>query len=171
MKVTRFFIFAAIVGSMLVGCSKEKDDKNVYTYDGKIFKIAWAGYYEEEDGYCFGISHTIPAGPLSGEDDFFEVDYPAAKLGVKCDLSQNCSDTWSLYGYLRNVGYYYDFQDRQAEGEGYVPGTDNWVKVTKKSTDNFTIEFAMTINGKRLTGNYTGKFKKYENYDDVGLIL
>ena len=163
-------MIAAIVGSMLAGCKKDNEDKNAYTYDGKLFKIAWAGYhYNDDDGYCFGISHTIPAGQLSGEDNFFEVDYPEAKLGVKCDLSKNCSDTWALYGYLRNIGYFYYFQDNDVNSD--LSGTDNWVKVTKKSTDNFTLEFAMTINGKRLTGNYTGKFKKYEDYSDVGIIL
>ena len=56
MKVIIFFIIAVMAGTMLAGCSKDKDDKNAYTYDGKTFKIAWAGYYydDERDGYCFG---------------------------------------------------------------------------------------------------------------------
>ena len=179
MKTTRFFIIAAIVGSMLAGCKKDKDDKNAYTYDGKIFKIAWVGYFYDDDakGYFFAISHTIPAGELYYEDNQFVVGYPEAKLGVKCDLSQDCSTNWCLGGYFKNSGYPYYFRDESGKcyenNPNDLSGKDNWVKVTKKPSGEhaFDLEFAMTINGKRLTGNYTGKFKKYENYVDVGLIL
>ena len=177
MKTTNFFIIAAIACAMLAGCSKDNDNKNAYTYDGKTFKIAWAGYYYNENegevpgngGYCFGISSTIPAGPLYSEDNFFEVDYPEPLLGQKANLSTSYENWWSLYGYLKNIGYSYYFEEGD-DGSNDLSGTDNWVKVTKNSGEgNFTLEFGMTINGKRLTGSYTGKFKKCANYGDVGI--
>ena len=167
MKVTRFFIFAAMVGSMLAGCSKDKGDaklKNAYTYDGKTTTIVWAGYYHADGhGYYFGIAPKSPAGNLPNEADYFGVVFPESKLGVKCNLSQNNSGTWIFDGLFKSNGIDYSYGDNNFG----VSGTDNWVKVTKNTggEHNFTIEFEMTIGGKRLIGNYTGNFQKCNDSD------
>jgi len=139
-----------------------------YTYEGEQFKVVWAGYFHNPNnqGYCFGISPTVPAGKLFEEENFFEVDYPEDKLGQKLDMSQNCGGAgWDFYGYFYHNGAEYFFADNNYG----VSGSNNWVKVTKNSgTDNFTLEFAMTVGDKRLTGNYSGTFTKYDNYEDVG---
>ena len=138
-----------------------------YSYDDEVFEIAWAGYYHDVgSGYCFGISPTVPAGQLFGGTNFFEVDFPEDRLGEKLDLSQDCDGAiWSFYGYFNLDGTQYYFA-------GYntgLSGSDNWMTVTKEEgTGNFTLEFAMTIGGKRLEGNYTGAFIKKDNYYDVG---
>ena len=139
-----------------------------YKYGGEVFEVAWAGYYYEQgSGYCFGISPTVPDEKLFNEENFFEVDMPEDRLGEKLDMSQNCDgEDWGFYGYFYFAGTEYYF-------EGYdegVTGSDNWVQVTKNAgTDDFTLEFAMTIDGKRLEGRYSGTFLKYDNYGDVGV--
>jgi len=143
---------------------------NAYTYDGKMFNAVWAGYFHNEasKGYCFGISPVVlVGGNLCDEPNFFEVDYPEDRLGEKLDMSQDCNGmNWAFFGFFYLNGTEYLFGNYSYG----VSGTDNWVKVTKNSgADNFTLEFAMTIGGKRLEGNYTGIFQKYDNYENVGL--
>lgn len=166
-------MISVLIISILSGCSKDKNNKkSSYTYDGKINEIAWAGYYydEEDEGYIFGITPKSLSGKLGNETDFFVVHYPSAKLGVKCDLANNNnSEEWSFYVALKsNNVFYYGFNNDSE----YISGTDNWVKITKNTgaEDNFTIEFAITIDGKRLAGSYTGKFQKYENYSDIAVL-
>jgi hypothetical protein len=169
-------LFAAAVvimaAMMSVSCSKKDKNPNYYSYDGKKFGIKWAGYYYQsgDKGYCFGISSTVPTGRLFNELNFFEVDYPESKLGTKCDLSQDNISTngWRLYGFLRCDGsilYYFD--DAGTTDLHDLSGTNNWVKVTKNSVNNFTLEFSMTINGKLLKGYYKGNFQERTNYWDI----
>ena len=162
------------LGAMTItSCSdKEEAAKYTYTYDGVKKTIVWAGYYhrnnETQDGYCFGISPTVPNEYLFEEVNFFEVDYPAEQINEKCDLSEYCGGAgWDFYGYFRSNGTFYYFEDNDSGGD--ISGSNNWVKVTKNAGEhNFTLEFDMTIGGKRLVGNYTGIFKKYEDYAAVG---
>ena len=147
-------------------------EQSGYCYNGNSFKIAWAGYFYDDldGGYCFGISPTVPTGKLFNEPNFFEVDYPASKLGKKCDLSQNNYDGfWYLYGYFNSNGTKYFFEDNNS-GADDVTGSNNWVKVTYNLTqnDNYTIEFSMTIGGKLLEGKYSGQFQRKTNYHDIG---
>jgi len=147
-------------------------EQSGYGYNGNSFKIAWAGYYYSSGGsgsYCLGISPTVPAGRLFNEPNFFEVEYPASKLGQKCDLSQNNYDgSWYLFGYLYSNGNKYFFEDNNSASDD-VTGSNNWVKVTKNSADdNFTIEFSMIIGGKLLEGKYSGLFQRKNNHNDIG---
>ena len=167
MRRVFFYIIAAI---LITGCKKDKP--YTYSYDGLHFEVVWAGYYYDDilNGYCFGISPVIPTGSLFYEAFFFEVDYPESLLGQKLDLSVAYNDSdWELYGYFQNGGKRYYFEEGD-DGTGDLSGSNNWVMVTKNSSDNFTLEFSMTIGGKLLEGKYSGKFQKKEYYLDVGAI-
>jgi len=171
-KIFNLAMALAIVmlAAATISCSKDKEKTNSYTYDGEQLDIVWAGYYYDGvGGYCFGVSPTVPAGSLCDELEFFEVDWPESLLGQKADLSVFYNDDhWSLYGYLKYEGALYHF--RENEGNLHdLSGSNNWVKVTKNSTDNFTLEFNMTIGGKKLNGHYSGTFQKKADYFDIGL--
>ena len=172
MKTTRFFIIAAIVGSMLAGCSKDDaKPKNAYIYKGKTTTVVWAGYYHENNKfYGIGIAPKAPTGDICDEDNLFCVAYPEAKLGFKCDLSQINTigmSPYSFWGGFKNNETFYWFNDVYKED---FAGTNSWVKLSKNTTSgehNFTLEFEITFEGKRLTGNYTGNFQQYANLYEV----
>lgn len=177
---TKFFTLTAILLTIVtaVSCSSDDDKtttgmQNAYEYDGAKTDIAWAGYYEElQDGYVFSVAPTTPTGNLYNQRNYFSVELPKEQLNKKADLSQSLDGaSWYFFGAIAVNGnhFYFDDLTNDPESEDDVTGTDNWVKVTKNSSgaNNFTLEFEMTINGKRLKGGYSGNFTKYPNYSDV----
>jgi len=169
-KIFNLAMALAIVmlAAATISCSKDKEKSNYYIYDGKHFDVAWAGYYynSEYSGYCFGISPTVPAGQLPNESNYFEVDCPEPLLGQEADLSVFYNKSWPLLGYFRYNSTLYYFEE---DNRGHISGSNNRVKITKNSENNFTIEFSMTIGGKKLEGKYSGNFQKKADYFDIGL--
>jgi len=147
-----------------ISCSKSNNQaaNNYYTYDGQRFDIVWAGYHYSNEGtpdagYEFGISATALVDKMYDEPNCFEFTCPESVLGLKLDLNVEHLGVW-IGGYFRYYGAEYQYSD---DNQG-ISGSDNWVKVTKNSENNFTFEFSMTINGKLLEGKYSGKFQKVD---------
>ena len=135
--------------------------------------MGWVFYNYVTNGYCFGISPTVSVGRLFNESNFFEVDYPASKLGTKCNLNDDnigytASHEWVLYGHFQYNNYIYYFDDGRTSAPFDLSGSDNWVKVTKNSGKNFTLEFSITISGKLLKGYHKENFQERANYYDIG---
>ncbi|MCL2097918.1 MAG: Ig-like domain-containing protein [Bacteroidales bacterium] len=133
---------------------------NAYTYDEQIFNIVWAKYHSIAEGLQFAICPTVPSGTPIDEfvPNFFVFECPIEALGqlIKLHDPYTISDwfPWLALGYN---GTTYFGEDNNGDD---LSGTDNWIKATQNSgTNNFTLEFAMTLNGKRLEGVYTGTFE------------
>jgi len=160
-------MIAAIVGVALAGCSKGENDKltNAYTYDGKTFNIVYAkSYTSPGNGIQFFISPTVPAEDPSDEPDFFLFECPIEALGQLIKLHEPYDDVnWFPYVALQyNETEYWGGSVSDEANLNDLSGSDNRVKVTKNTgADNYTLEFAMTLNGKRIEGNYTGTFEEY----------
>ena len=156
----KIIIIAAIAAVALVSCSKDKNEpsyKNAYTYNGETFNIVWAKLYNPPSGYQFAISPTVPAGDIDDELNFFVFECPVEALGKKIEF-QNFYYILDWYPYVA-LNYNGNMYEGADENDWDLSGSDNWAKATKNSgANNFTIEFAMTLDGKRLEGQYTGTF-------------
>ena len=159
MKVTRILLIAALVGTLLAGCSKDNAPENYYSWgDTKFTNIAYAGYYlrNVNEGYTFALCPQVPAEcPWDGTEQLI-VQIPIELMGEKIDLVDGeYNFNWYPYGEISLGGTYCWWADKNAQD---LSGTGNWMKATKKAEGNFTVEINATVGGKLLKCYYNGVF-------------
>jgi len=158
----KILIITAIIGLALASCSKDKEQtiKNAYVYDGTTYVISGA-FFQENLPHWLNLIIT-PSNRASLQEVFddksdnFYISISAELLGTKIDLNVDNGGPSPVNGIFFRNEVLYRFEEKNKYGN--LSGSDNWVKVTKNSAGNFTLEFGMTLEGKRLEGNYTGNF-------------
>jgi hypothetical protein len=167
MKMKKF-IYAFLILATLGISSCSKDDNNdsgitnSYSYDGNVTNITYAAklYDETEDVYVFIFS--VSETEVYDNQKFLMLMYDAAKLGVRCNLNESGTKDGLPSGiYSKGASYLYFAASSAIVGDrddNITTATNNWVQVTKNSTssNNFTIEFEITLDGKPFKGSFQG---------------
>ena len=118
-----------------------------------MIKIVADGGYKEGQ-YIVTIRST-------GTPDFFVFECPIETISELIKLHEPYDVVnWFPYVALNYNGTEYYGRNNSITGNLYnLSGDYNRIKVIKnEGADHYTLEFAVTLNGKRLEGNYTGTF-------------
>lgn len=162
------YLFICTLTFGITACSDDNNDENngtptqpnYYSFeDKKITNIVYASYKNEAVGFSFFLSSKNPTADPWDSPEALIVQVPIELFNTKIDLINETSLNWEAFGQvnINNDKYYWQ------SGGWNLTRDDSWMKVTKNSEDNFTIEIDVEVKGKTVKAYYKGNFTNISN--------
>ena len=166
MKTTiRSLVLLFSLAVFFSACKKDKDDtKGSFTYDGKTYETNYALNTTYEDSYSdlFLVSADYSSDGFSGKINGAGLTFDNKKVSAGTytfkddndpdfDASKHFFDAYAILGV--------NYPDAGSTGEIIGDITGGTATITVNGS-NFTINYELDFNGKKLTGSFSGPAKQ-----------